>query len=134
MPRSSPVGMTYTEASQFPLSLRAKACALRHVERMRMTRGGKALVNQLLSLSNTGMGCSALEYGGLISGALVAGLLLLIPPHWDSRLAISTRVLGIRSKGHTPRAALLQETCALIKEQYSGHLHLYTNTSMWRGR
>ncbi|KAL3193927.1 hypothetical protein MRX96_000207 [Rhipicephalus microplus] len=93
MPRSSPVDVTYAESSQFPLSLRGKAFALRHVERMYMTRGGKVLVNRLRSL-------------------------LEVP--------------GIRSKGHAPRAALLQETCALIKERYSGLLHLYTNGSVNR--
>ncbi|KAL3172691.1 hypothetical protein MRX96_012743 [Rhipicephalus microplus] len=41
MPRTSPAGMTYAETNQFPLSFRAKACALRHVERMHMTRGGQ---------------------------------------------------------------------------------------------
>ncbi|KAL3226991.1 hypothetical protein MRX96_024496 [Rhipicephalus microplus] len=117
MPRASPVGVTYAETGQFPLSLRAKACALRHIERMHMTRGGKALVHRLLSLPDTGMGRSALEYASLISGAPFAGL-LPIPPHWDSRLPISTRVPGVRSKGNTPRAALLQETCALIEQRY----------------
>nr|XP_037275996.1 uncharacterized protein LOC119168705 [Rhipicephalus microplus] len=129
MPRASPVDVTYAETNQFPLSLRAKACALRHVERMYMTRGGKALVHRLLSLSDTGMGRSALEYAGLISGAPFVGL-LPIPPNWDSRLPISIRVPGVRSKGHTPRAALLQETCALIEQRYSGHLHLYTDGSV----
>ncbi|KAL3188258.1 hypothetical protein MRX96_003587 [Rhipicephalus microplus] len=133
MPRASPVDVTYAETNQFPLSLRAKACALRHVERMYMTRGGKALVHRLLSLSDTGMGRSALEYAGLISGAPFAGL-LPIPPNWDSRLPISIRVPGVRSKGHTPRAALLQETCALIEQRYSGHLHLYTDGSVKGGR
>nr|XP_037289453.1 uncharacterized protein LOC119183021 [Rhipicephalus microplus] len=129
MPRASPVGVTYAETGQFPLSLRAKACALRHIERMHMTRGGKALVHRLLSLPDTGMGRSALEYASLISGAPFAGL-LPIPPHWDSRLPISTRVPGVRSKGNTPRAALLQETCALIEQRYSGHLHVYTDGSV----
>nr|XP_037270260.1 uncharacterized protein LOC119161854 [Rhipicephalus microplus] len=129
MPRASPVGVTYAETNQFPLSLRAKACALRHVERMHMTRGGKALVHRLLSLPDTGMGRSALEYASLISGTPFAGL-LPIPPHWDSRLPISTRVPGVRSKGNTPRAALLQETCALIEQGYSGHLHVYTDGSV----
>ncbi|KAL3254841.1 hypothetical protein MRX96_046729 [Rhipicephalus microplus] len=133
MPRASPVGVTYAETNQFPLSLRAKACALRHVERMHMTRGGKALVYRLLSLPDTGMGRSALEYASLISGTPFAGL-LPIPPHWDSRLPISIRVPGVRSKGHTPRAALLQETCALIEQRYSGHLHLYTDGSVKGGR
>ncbi|KAL3250293.1 hypothetical protein MRX96_055556 [Rhipicephalus microplus] len=129
MPRASPVGVTYAETNQFPLSLRAKACALRHVERMHMTRGGKALVHRLLSLPDAGMGRSALEYASLISGTPFAGL-LPIPPHWDSRLPISIRVPGVRSKGHTPRAALQQETCALIEQRYSGHLHLYTDGSV----
>ncbi|KAL3206754.1 hypothetical protein MRX96_039939 [Rhipicephalus microplus] len=102
--RTSPVGMTYAETNQFPLSLRAKACALRHVERLHITRGGKVLVNRLLSLPDIGMGRSSLEYAGLISGLPVAGL-LTIPPHWDSRLPISIGIPGIRSKGHTPRAA-----------------------------
>ncbi|KAL3184710.1 hypothetical protein MRX96_005816 [Rhipicephalus microplus] len=44
-------------------------------------------------------------------------------------LPISIRVLGVGSKGHTPRAALLQETCALIEQRYSGHLHLITDGS-----
>ncbi|KAL3242424.1 hypothetical protein MRX96_021225 [Rhipicephalus microplus] len=88
-----------------------------------MMRGSKAPVHRLLSLPDTGMGRSALEYASLISGAPFAGL-LPIPPPWDSRLPISIRVPGIRSKGHTPRATLLQETCAMIKEQYSDHLHL----------
>ncbi|KAL3243203.1 hypothetical protein MRX96_047564 [Rhipicephalus microplus] len=70
MPRMSPVGLTYAETNQFPLSLRAKACALCHVERMHMTRGGKALVHRLLSLPDTGMGRSALEYASLISEPL----------------------------------------------------------------
>ncbi|KAL3205847.1 hypothetical protein MRX96_052921 [Rhipicephalus microplus] len=39
-----------------------------------------------------------------------------------------------RRKGHTPRAALLQETGAMIEERYSGHLHLYTDGSVKRGR
>ncbi|KAL3192162.1 hypothetical protein MRX96_059273 [Rhipicephalus microplus] len=129
MPRASPVGVTYAETNQFPLSLRAKACALRHVERLHMTRGGKALVHRLLSLPDTGMDRSALEYASLISGTPFAGL-LPIPPHWDSLLPISIRVPGVRSKGHTPRAALLQETCALIEQRYSGHLHLYTDGSV----
>ncbi|KAL3225080.1 hypothetical protein MRX96_004663 [Rhipicephalus microplus] len=133
MPRASPVGVTYAETNQFPLSLRAKACALGHVERMHMTRGGKALVHRLLSLPDTGMGRSALEYASLISGTPFAGL-LPIPPHWDSRLPISIRVPGVCSKGHTPRAALLQETCALIEQRYSGHLHLYTDGSVKGGR
>ncbi|KAH8027552.1 hypothetical protein HPB51_007102 [Rhipicephalus microplus] len=108
--------MTYAKTKEFPLSLRAKACALRHVERMHMTRGGKALVNRLLSLPNTGMSRSALEYGSLITAAPVARL-LPIPPTWESWLSISTRIPRIRSKGHTPGVALLQETCALIEER-----------------
>ncbi|KAL3222256.1 hypothetical protein MRX96_028518 [Rhipicephalus microplus] len=96
---------------------------------MDMTGGGKALAHRLLSLPDTGMGRSALQYASLISGALFAGL-LPIPPHWDSRLPISIRVPGMRSKGHTPRAALPQETCAMIEERYSGHLYLYTDGSV----
>ncbi|KAL3221938.1 hypothetical protein MRX96_050147 [Rhipicephalus microplus] len=79
------------------------------------------------------MGPSALEYTSIISRAPFASL-LPIPPHWDSRLPISIRVPGIRSKGHTPRAALLQETCAMIEKRYSGHLHLYTDVSVKGGR
>ncbi|KAL3186268.1 hypothetical protein MRX96_027994 [Rhipicephalus microplus] len=121
MPRTSPVGMTYTKASQFPLSLRAKACALHHVEHMHMTRTAR---RWLIGSCR----CPTLAWA---TTRWIAGL-LPIPPHWYSRLAISTRVLGIRSKGHTPRAALLQETCALIEERYSGHLHLYTDSSVKR--
>ncbi|KAL3209429.1 hypothetical protein MRX96_038126 [Rhipicephalus microplus] len=96
MPRSYPVGMTYAEASHFPsrseprpvLCATSSACTSRE--------GGKALVIRLLSLPNTGMGSSALEYAGLISGAPVAEL-LPIPSHWDSRLAISTRAPGCRT-------------------------------------
>ncbi|KAL3174967.1 hypothetical protein MRX96_010990 [Rhipicephalus microplus] len=113
MPRSSPEGMTYAEASLFTLSLRAKACAQRHVACMNMAREGKVLVIRLLPLPNTGMGRSALEYAGLISGAPVTRL-LTIPPHWDYWLSISARIPGIRSKRHTRSVALLQETCALI--------------------
>ncbi|KAL3211556.1 hypothetical protein MRX96_036323 [Rhipicephalus microplus] len=113
--------MTYAETNQFPLKLRAKYCALRHVERMHVTRAGEALVIQLLSLLHTGIRCSALQYAGLITASPVPGL-LPIPPHWDSQLAISTKVLGIRSQGPTPRAALRQDTCTLIEEEYSDHL------------
>ncbi|KAL3214894.1 hypothetical protein MRX96_006985 [Rhipicephalus microplus] len=125
---------TYAETNQFPLSLRAKACALRHVKRMHVTRRGKVLVNRLLSLPDTGMGRSVLEYASLIFVAPFAGL-LPIPSHCrDSRMPISIRVSGIRSKGHTPRPALLQETCAMIEERYSGHRHLYTDGSVkWDG-
>ncbi|KAL3186274.1 hypothetical protein MRX96_028000 [Rhipicephalus microplus] len=41
LPRTSPVGIIYAETNQFPLSLRAKACALPNVEHMHMTRGGQ---------------------------------------------------------------------------------------------
>ncbi|KAL3186363.1 hypothetical protein MRX96_028081 [Rhipicephalus microplus] len=41
MPRTSPVGTAYAETNQFLLFLRPKACALRHVERMHMSRGGQ---------------------------------------------------------------------------------------------
>ncbi|KAL3209913.1 hypothetical protein MRX96_037555 [Rhipicephalus microplus] len=75
------------------------------------------------------MGRSTLEYASLISGTPFAGL-LPIPPHWDSRLPISIRIPRVRSKGHTPRAALLHETCALIEQWYSGRLHLYTDGSV----
>ncbi|KAL3214206.1 hypothetical protein MRX96_034976 [Rhipicephalus microplus] len=75
------------------------------------------------------MGSSTLEYTGLITADPVARL-LHIPPHWGSRLTILTnRIPGICRKGHTPRAALLQETCALIEEWYSDHLHVYTDGS-----
>ncbi|KAL3190061.1 hypothetical protein MRX96_020386 [Rhipicephalus microplus] len=108
MPRTSPVGTTYDETNQFPLSLRAKACALRHIEHRHMMRKGKALVNRLLSLAHSGMRRSALQYVGLITAAPVSRL-LSIPSHWESRLAILTRIPRIRGKGHTPRAALLQK-------------------------
>ncbi|KAL3219355.1 hypothetical protein MRX96_030498 [Rhipicephalus microplus] len=89
------------KTNQFPLSLRANACALRHVERKHMTRWGKALVHRLLSLPDTGMGRSALEYTSLISGAPFAGL-LPIPPHWDSWLPISYQGSGCTRQGaHT---------------------------------
>ncbi|KAL3217070.1 hypothetical protein MRX96_051065 [Rhipicephalus microplus] len=77
------------------------------------------------------IGRSVLEYASLLPVTPVAGL-LPIPPHWYSCLAISTRVTGIRSKGHTTRATLLQETCALIEDWYSDPLHLYTDGSVNR--
>ncbi|KAH8026760.1 hypothetical protein HPB51_024309 [Rhipicephalus microplus] len=55
-----------------------------------------------------------------------------LPLHWNSRLAISTIVPEICSKGHTPWAALLQETCTLIEERHSDHLRLYTDVSVNR--
>ncbi|KAL3186266.1 hypothetical protein MRX96_027992 [Rhipicephalus microplus] len=94
-----------------------------------MTRWGKALVNRLLSLPRTGKGSSALDYASLISDSPVCGL-LFIPLRWDSRLSVLSRIPGIRNKGHTPRSALLIETCALIEERYSDHLHVYTDGSV----
>ncbi|KAL3217183.1 hypothetical protein MRX96_006088 [Rhipicephalus microplus] len=72
------------------------------------------------------MGRHALEYTSLIPVTPVAGL-LSIPPNRVSCLSILTRVTGIRSKGLTTRATLLQETCALIEDWYSEKLHLYTD-------
>ncbi|KAH7986885.1 hypothetical protein HPB52_024665 [Rhipicephalus sanguineus] len=118
LPRTSPVGPTLAETHQTPISLRAKACALRHIERMHMTREGGRLACRLLSLPHSGMGRCALEYASLVSDVPDVGL-VPIPPHWDSRLGICTRIPGIRAKRNTPQCALLQEASAVIEERYS---------------
>lgn len=127
LPRTSQVGPTLAEAHQTPISLRAKACAFQHIERMHMTREGGRLASQLLCLPNTGMGRPALEYAGLVSEVPDS---LPITPHWHSHLVISTRIPGIRSKRNTPQCALLQEASALIEERYSDRLHVFTDGSV----
>ncbi|KAH7976271.1 hypothetical protein HPB52_010440 [Rhipicephalus sanguineus] len=98
LPRTSPVGPTLAETNQLPLSLRAKAGALRHVHRMHQTQQGQQLAIRLLSRPNSGMGRHALEYAALVPEMPHCGW-LPIPPHRDRGLEISTTVPG----GHDPR-------------------------------
>ncbi|KAH7973157.1 hypothetical protein HPB52_022163 [Rhipicephalus sanguineus] len=82
--------LTPTIAASFAALLRSRTqpmpvrCALRHIERIHMTREGGKLTDRLLSLTHSGMGRSTLEYAGLVSEVPDCGL-LPIPPHWDSR-------------------------------------------------
>ncbi|KAH7969867.1 hypothetical protein HPB52_022388 [Rhipicephalus sanguineus] len=96
LPRTSPVGPTLAETNQLPLSLRAKAGALRHVHRMHQTQQGQQLAIRLLSRPNSGMGRHALEYAALVPEMPHCGW-LPIPPHRDRGLEISTTVPGVRS-------------------------------------
>ncbi|KAL3208366.1 hypothetical protein MRX96_039248 [Rhipicephalus microplus] len=52
---------------------------------------------------------------------------LLIPPHQDPGLEITTTVPSIRSKRNTPQPALHQETAAMIEERLAGRVLLYTD-------
>ncbi|KAH7935085.1 hypothetical protein HPB52_003689 [Rhipicephalus sanguineus] len=118
LPRTSPVGPTLAETNQLPLSLRAKAGALRHVHRMHQTQQGQQLAIRLLSRPNSGMGRHALEYAALVPEMPHCGW-LPIPPHRDRGLEISTTVPGVRCKRRTPQCALQQETAAVIDGQLS---------------
>ncbi|XP_037515372.1 uncharacterized protein LOC119391795 [Rhipicephalus sanguineus] len=129
LPRTSPVGPTLAETNQLPLSLRAKAGALRHVHRMHQTQQGQQLAIRLLSRPNSGMGRHALEYAALVPEMPHCGW-LPIPPHRDRGLEISTTVPGVRCKRRTPQCALQQETAAVIDGQLSGRVLLYTDGSV----
>ncbi|KAH7938882.1 hypothetical protein HPB52_001822 [Rhipicephalus sanguineus] len=90
---------------------------------MHMTREGGRLACRLLSLPHSGMGRCALEYASLVSDVPDVGL-VPIPPHWDSRLGIYTRIPGIRAKRNTPQCALLQEASACRADETIAHIRL----------
>ncbi|XP_077512224.1 uncharacterized protein LOC144123228 [Amblyomma americanum] len=45
-------------------------------------------------------------------------------------LSIETAILGVRSEKNTPPCALQQETAALLHEEYSGRVEIYTDGSV----
>ncbi|KAH7971849.1 hypothetical protein HPB52_003472 [Rhipicephalus sanguineus] len=124
LPRTSRVGPTLAETNQLPLSLRAKAGALRHIHRMHQTLQGQHGHQATLSPQLP----HALEYAALVPEMPHCDW-LPIPPHRDRGLAISTIVPGVRCKKRTPQCAL-QETAAVIDEHLSGRVLVYTDGSV----
>ncbi|KAL3214868.1 hypothetical protein MRX96_034630 [Rhipicephalus microplus] len=82
------------------------------------------------------MGCAVEANADRERPRLVATTPELRPCLWACAHSISLGLLAghigrnSRTKGHTPRAVLLQKTCTLIEERYSDHLHLYTDGSV----
>ncbi|KAH7998717.1 hypothetical protein HPB51_026385 [Rhipicephalus microplus] len=128
LPRSSPIGPTLAEAGETFLTSGERQCVAPHSPHVPHVRGTTP-ARRLLDRRHSGMGQRALEYAALVPDPLYCGL-LQIPPHQDPGLEIKTTISGIRSKKHTPKSALHQETVAMIEEQLAGRVLMYTNSSV----
>ncbi|KAH7986590.1 hypothetical protein HPB52_024851 [Rhipicephalus sanguineus] len=79
-------------------------------KRMHMTeRGGRLACPASLPTILWHGQMAALEYASLVSDVPDVGL-VPIPPHWDSRLGICTRIPGIRAKRNTPQSSCAPTT------------------------
>lgn len=129
LPPGSQVGPTLAEAGEMPLSLRSTQRTLNHVLRLKNSRQGRLLVEQLYSRPHSEMGKRAHELLTIVHDAPDFGW-TATPPHRHTPLAISKTLPGVRTKARTPLAAMRQECTELVSDQLSGRLVVYVDGSV----
>ncbi|XP_077492190.1 uncharacterized protein LOC144103311 [Amblyomma americanum] len=132
LPRWSQVPATYAEAATWPISLRAQLTALNTVERMQRAPGTSQLLSRLSEARHSHMGRAAQLFGAHIARP-PSSCSPALPPHLRAPLSIQTVIPGVRSKKDTPVCALQQETAALLHEDCSGRVEIYTDGSVLEG-